>query len=90
MNKYATVTEDDGDNYREIAEIMTELGFKMNHSTARNYVVKAMKMFALELYKNCFSIDLNEERLTEIAKDPSFQAAVCDILHSIETKNKKI
>ena len=41
---YATV--EDGVNYRDIAETMSEIGFKMNHSSARNHVIRVMKKFA--------------------------------------------
>ena len=30
--KYASVVGDEGVNYRDIADVMTELGFDMNHS----------------------------------------------------------
>ena len=43
---YATVIESEGVNYREIADTMTELGFTMNHSSARNYVLRVMRKFA--------------------------------------------
>ena len=42
---YATVATDEGVNYREIADTMTELGFPMNHSSARNYVLRVMRKF---------------------------------------------
>ncbi|NDD31357.1 MAG: hypothetical protein EB084_24160, partial [Proteobacteria bacterium] len=45
---YATV-DSDGVNYREISEVMTEMGWPMNHSSARNYVLRAMRKFAVGL-----------------------------------------
>jgi len=43
-NGYATVRENCL-KYREIAEAMTDTGDKMNHSTARNIFLSAMKNF---------------------------------------------
>ena len=41
--KYITITE--GEDYRSIATKMTRLGYKMNHATARNILLAAMKKF---------------------------------------------
>ena len=48
-NGYATVTGTSGFGYREIAEKMTSDGLKMNHATARNYFLRAMKKIAAPL-----------------------------------------
>lgn len=42
-SKYITITE--GEDYRSIAAKMTELGYKMNHATARNILLNGMKKF---------------------------------------------
>lgn len=81
---YATVTLDEGVNYREIADTMTKIGFKMNHSSARNYVLRVMKKFAVAI-TNEWSINVPEEKMEKIVKSPQFQQAVCSILQSIDT-----
>ena len=86
---YATVTEDDGVNYRDIAETMTELGFRMNHSSARNYVLRVMRKFVEELDKQ-WNLHLPDDKITEITKSPDFQQGIAEILHSIELSRKKI
>ena len=58
---HATVTEDDGVNYREIAEIMTEMGFKMQHSSAHNYVLRVMRKFAKLMFCLLYTSDAADE-----------------------------
>jgi hypothetical protein len=84
---YATVSEDDGVNYRDISETMTELGFKMNHSSARNYVIRVMKKFAVA-YSDHFNRDLSEEQLNEVVRSPDFQATIADVLQTIESQRR--
>jgi len=84
---YATVIEDDGVNYREIAEIMTEMGFIMNHSSARNYILRVMNKFA-EAFDDEWGLGLSDERVKNIAGSPQFQSAIADLLHGIENARK--
>ena len=84
---YATVVENEGVNYREIADTMTELGFSMNHSSARNYVLRVMRKFA-KAYTDAWLMDVNEQRIDEIAKNPSFQHGVADLLQVVEANRR--
>lgn len=84
---YATVATDEGVNYREIADTMTELGFPMNHSSVRNYVLRVMRKFVQE-FADEYDIDLNETRINEIAKSPGFQHGVADLLHVAEVERR--
>jgi hypothetical protein len=84
---YATVTEDEGVNYREIAEVMTELGFTMNHSSARNYVLRVMRKFA-GAYTDWWGLDVTDGQVEEIAKSPIFQQGIAEILHTIEAQRR--
>lgn len=84
---YATVAEDEGVNYREIADTMTELGFNMNHSSARNYVLRVMRKFAIA-YAQQWGIQLTETKIDEIAKNPNFQHGVADLLHVVEVERR--
>lgn len=85
---YATVAEDEGVNYREIADTMTELGFEMNHSSARNYVLRVMRKFAKAFTDDMRGIRIDEKRIDEIAKDPGFQHGVADLLHVVEAQRR--
>ena len=84
---YATVVVDDGINYREIADIMTEMGFTMNHSSARNYVLRVMQKFAEALDKE-WALSMTDEKINKIASSPQFQSAIADILHDLESERK--
>jgi transposase-like protein len=85
---YATVAIDEGVNYREIADMMTEIGFKMNHSSARNYVLRVMRKFADAITKE-WDIKMSDERMDKIVKSPQFQQAICDILQTVEAQNNE-
>jgi len=82
---YSTTDGDeDAVNYREIAEIMTDIGFPMNHSSARNHVVRAMKKFADAFIKHYNVGPRTDEQVEQIAKDPRFQSSIKEYLHYIE------
>jgi len=85
---YATVAEDEGVNYREIADLMTELGFSMNHSSARNYVLRVMRKFA-KAYSEAWDFEADDAKIDEIAKNPNFQHGIADLLHTIETQRRE-
>ena len=84
---YATVATDEGVNYREIADVMTELGFQMNHSSARNYVLRVIKKF-VKAFADDWGIVMSEKKIDEIAKSPAFQYGVADLLQSIEHERR--
>jgi hypothetical protein len=85
---YATVADDEGVNYREIADTMSEIGFQMNHSSARNYVLRVMRKF-VDAYAKQYDIQLSTARLDEIAKSPNFQQGIADLLHSVESERRE-
>ena len=74
---YATVT-DQGLGYREIAEVMTSEGYKMNHATARNYFLRAMEKLAEPMVQ----LMDNGRTAEDLAVDPQFQGAMIEILSS--------
>ncbi len=76
---YAVVDSSDGcRGYREIAEIMTENGDKMNHSTARNVLLRAMEKIASSI---CDSFEGENSR--EMSQDPRFQSCIQEIVSDI-------
>lgn len=85
---YATVAVDDGINYRVIADTMTELGFSMNHSSARNYVLRVMRKF-VKAFTTGWGIDLTEEKLNEVAKSPAFQYGIAELLQTVELERRR-
>jgi hypothetical protein len=78
-NGYATVTSEyGGADYRTIAETMTEEGHKMNHATARNIFLRAMKKLAQPICENYGVVD--DTAIEHAAKDPRFQEGMIDII----------
>ena len=78
---YATATH--GMGYREIAEVCTRDGHKMNHATARNYFLRAMEKLArplCDVYPG--------KKPAEVAKDPRFQMAVAEFLEGNQSERK--
>lgn len=73
---YATVSSLDGClGYREIAEKMTEDGHVMNHSTARNIFLRAMKKIANPIIDN-----YGGNSAQKLANDPRFQSCVHELM----------
>lgn len=84
---YATVVVDDGDHYRNIANILTVMGYPMNHSSARNYVIRIMKMFVAAFGKH-INKNFTDSELERVAKSPVFQNILSEKLHLIEQLRK--
>jgi len=73
---YATVCGEDGClGYREIAEKMADHGHVMNHSTARNVFLRAMKKIA-----DPITVSYGGPSSQKLANDPRFQSCVQEIL----------
>ena len=78
-NGYATTGNLGGKSYQEIADIMTDNGYKMNHSTARNICVNSLKKLATNLAK-LQGKQFDETDIIRIAKDPRFQEGIAEII----------
>lgn len=87
FNEYATVSEDDGVNYREIAAMMSEIGYKMNHSSVRNYVLRIMHKFAQAMIEE-WDLKVSNEKIISITKTPQFQETICEILQLIDADER--
>ena len=74
---YATTTETAGIDYRWIADEMTRRGHVLNHSSARNYVLRAMRKFVDELVPDVEDPDA-------LARDADFQSAIAHALNEID------
>lgn len=74
--------EEDGLDFREISEAMTSAGFKMNHSSARNWLLRAMQKFAEEIYSDS---EMTQEQISEISRSPVFQSFMCSCLYEVMT-----
>lgn len=85
---YATVLDEEGINYREIAEIMSEIGFVMNHSSARNYILRVMTKF-VEGFDKEWDMKLSPDKVKLAATSPQFQNVISDLLHNLEATRKE-
>ena len=74
-----------GEDYRTIACEMTSRGHKMNHATARNVFLSALRKIAKPVHK-MNELSTSDDDLQKTAKDPRFQSGVADILNSINIK----
>lgn len=87
--KYATITDDEGVDYRKISHEMSKRGWKMNHSSVRNYVLRIMQKFAVE-YSECLDSKVKRDNTLDIAKNPEFQVMVSDLVQKalLELQNE--
>lgn len=81
------VTIDEGDHYREIANIMTMMGYVMNHSSVRNYVIRITRRF-VDAYVMHMGISLTDSEKDKVAKSPAFQGVLAERLQVIEAQRK--
>jgi len=82
-NGYVTIADIGGKSYQEIANTMTDMGYKMNHSTARNICVDSMMKIVKSVLETQ-DINMSEKEIKKIAKDPRFQIGVSDIIREME------
>ena len=79
-NKYVSVSNDSSSlKYREIANIMTAKGDKMNHATVRNIILRGFTKVAKGISKD-YGVILDDKSAFEIAKRPDFQQAVVSLI----------
>lgn len=83
---YATI-DDNGVNYRDIAETMTEMGYKMNHSSARNYVLRVMRKF-VDAIAERQGMPLSPVVAEQVSRSPLFQNGINDLLQDLEAHRK--
>ena len=77
---YATVTDFPGAlDYRAIAERMSDDGDQMNHSTARNVFLRAMKKLAFTMHE-LYDLSVDENDLARTARDPEFQQGIYEAM----------
>jgi len=81
---YATVTSQySGMDYRQIANKMTNDGFVMNHATARNVFLRAIKKLAMPI---CRVHGIHEQdEIDKIIRDPRFQEGMIEIISDMHT-----
>lgn len=86
--EYATSTDTTGCDYRDIADTLTLLGYPMNHSSARNYVMRGVEKIAAAVLA---SHDIKSEAaiVKRVARSARFQAGLAEILHAIQSEEEQ-
>ena len=89
MKKYVTVDKksSQGLGYREISEIMSDSGDKMNHMTVKNIITRGFSKIAKHV-STSYGKNYKSGELYKIAQSPDFQLSVIEIMKS-ELNNEK-
>lgn len=76
-SRYITITE--GEDFRTIATKMTNMGYKMNHATARNILLAGMKKFVSGISEQ-LGQPLSEEQTVGLIMRQDIHEVIGDIL----------
>lgn len=85
--KYITLN-DGGIDFRKIAKIMTKNGYPLNHATARNQVIHAMKELLL-FVSDELGGTLTETQAMDLVNDQSTHEALQDVIYLAYKKHKE-
>lgn len=86
--KYVTTNNYEGMGYYDIAKVMTENGHKMNHSTARNIVIRSFSKIVKNISQK-YNKKYTEEQIKSIAKSPQFQNSIVEIMKGYNSEEEK-
>lgn len=90
-NKKKYIVVDESIDFRSIAKIMTKNGFKMNHATARNVLIVAIKKI-MSYSAEQIGVKMSTDVMTRMIKDQNLHSALADVLyraHKQSTENNK-
>jgi len=73
---------EDGVDFRTISKKMSDAGWRMNHATARNQLMSAMKNLMTELSKE-LHLDLNDEKILDLISDAQVHETLNDVLQNM-------
>lgn len=87
-NKYVSVNKEHGSlKYREIADIMSASGDKMNHATVRNIILRGFTKIVKGVSKDYGNV-IKDEEAFEIAKSPEFQQTIINLIKRNDARNR--
>lgn len=81
VGSYVTLSDRDAMNYRTIASHMTDMGWKMNHATARGVLIKGMTKVAKRVLIGVKGY-ADPADVSRLVKSPAFQGYVGDIIEA--------
>ncbi len=73
------ITLEGGIDFRRIAKIMSDAGHQMNHATARNVLIFALRSL-LEHTAEQFNVKITEEKMEEMLRNQQLHDALSDVL----------
>lgn len=79
IKKYITVNDFRGNSYSKVAEIMSNEGHKMNHSSVRNYVTRGFCKIVKNISKN-YNLKYTDDQIKKIAQSQEFQDSIIKIM----------
>lgn len=82
------ITLEEGTDFRKIAKIMTQKGYPLNHATARNQVIHAMKDL-LTFVSSELGMKLTENQVNQLVEDKTTHEALQDVIYLAYKKSKK-
>jgi len=77
--KYVTL-KNGGCDFRKMAKIMTEAGYKMNHATARNQLILAIDSLITHTSSN-LKVKVTKAQIAEMITDQTLQNNLADVLY---------
>lgn len=80
IKKYVTVKESEGKNLKDIANTMTNEGYKMNHNTVRN-IINSSFLKIIKKINTQQNLRLTESQMIEISTSNKFQTTIADLLN---------
>ncbi len=84
--KYVTI--EDGVVFRKISKEMSDLGYPMNHATARNILISGIKKIIKQLAMRYNNKELNEEELLALATDQGIHSVLGELLFKVKEEMK--
>lgn len=85
--KYVTL-KDGGMDFRTMAKLMTKNGFKMNHATARNQLILAVK-YLLGHISSSLKTGLPQTRIEEMLDNQDIHENLSDIIYLAYKEEEK-
>ena len=77
--KYVTANDHNGLDYRSIANIMTDDGHKMNHSSVRNYITRGFCKVVKGISQD-YGLKYTDDQIKKIAQSPEFQNSIIEVM----------
>jgi hypothetical protein len=79
MNKKYVTLKDGGCDFRKLAKIMTHAGYKMNHATARNQLMFAIREILQKASKDLCN-PIGEKQIKQMINDQDLQDNFGDVV----------